>query len=48
MTRDKRDCIYLGTGLCPRNETWKDTDEPCDDCSEYMTNEGEEDEPERA
>ena len=41
MTRDKRDCMHLGTGLCPRNEVWARTDAPCDDCKHFLTQEGE-------
>ena len=40
MTRDKRDCMRNGTGLCPRNETWAAHDEPCDDCDAYIDKEG--------
>ena len=45
MTRDKRDCMHIGTGLCPRNEGWGDHEEPCDDCKYYLTREGERDGP---
>jgi hypothetical protein len=44
MTRDKRDCMRLGTGLCPRNEIWKDSDAPCNDCRHFITKEGKRDE----
>ena len=40
MTRDKRKCMHLGTGLCPRNETWAARNEPCDDCSHYIDRDG--------
>ena len=39
--RDKRKCMHLGTGLCPRNETWSDHGEPCDDCDAYIDKNGE-------
>ena len=43
MTRDKRDCMHLSTGLCPKNEGWGDHEEPCDDCKHFLTQEGERD-----
>ena len=36
MTRDKRNCMRLGTGLCPRSEVWKQNDEQCPECPEYI------------
>ena len=45
MTRNKRDCIRLGTGLCPRNEVWARHHKPCHDCEHYITREGDQDEP---
>jgi hypothetical protein len=41
MTRDKRDCMRLGTGLYPRSETWADTEEPCDSCAHFINRYGE-------
>ena len=40
MTRDKRNCMRCGTGLCPRNEGWVRTIEPCDDCGYYIDRDG--------
>ena len=41
MTRDKRNCMHLGTGLCPRGEKWAANGEPCDDCEHFLTRDGE-------
>lgn len=39
-TRDKRNCMHLGTGLCKEGEKWALSSEPCDDCEYYLTREG--------
>ncbi len=38
--RDKRDCMRLGTGLCPESEVWQDSAEQCDDCPHYIDRDG--------
>ena len=40
-TRDKRNCMHLGTGLCPKGEDWEFYVNTCDDCKYYLTKEGE-------
>jgi hypothetical protein len=39
--RDKRKCLRLGTGLCPRNEWWARNNRPCDKCRAYIDKNGE-------
>ena len=35
----KRNCMRCGTGLCPRNETWARSYEPCGKCDAYLPRE---------